>query len=186
MDQTKEAIEHKKPVPEKAKLKTVLPSPGETNEELARRTYCLSDRNGNEDPKRMKRVLAAIQAANGNFESKRKVKLPEVEHVPYLRAIVKDKRSLNEAAKGVLSEAEGNQRRLALFSIDPLRLGSEELGISWAPEMATHIHSALKEFFSFNQRRYLQIRDHRNALTQKPNIQWHIRIEEGGEDNAVP
>jgi hypothetical protein len=153
-------------------MQTVRRAEDESIEDLVRRWYALRGPAGIEDQGRLDRAMEAVREANPEFDEREEVSVPELDGVPPHEETIEDVDDVHRVIHEVLERIEDDPRLVALSFIDPLRLGSEELGIVATPEVAAEIRQRLEGRLSFDQERYEEIRDENDELRGPEEIRW--------------
>ena len=157
-------------------MKTVERERGETIDDLVRRYYTVRWVEGVEDEERVELATQAVLEANSGLgDEQREVRLPEVEGIPYLRKLLDDTRLLHPTVHEALDSIENSERLMLLSFIDPIRLGCEELGIAVTQEVAADVRQRLEGVLSFDQERYVEVRDGEGGLHGIESIRWVAR-----------
>jgi hypothetical protein len=115
----------------------------ESPEDLARRSYCVCDFEGREDPERLRRAVEAVINASDYLD------LPDVPGVPRLRHRIDEVSEIPEVVRLFLPEVEADARLHALSFVDPLRVANE-LGIAVSPTIARTVRRGLAGSVSFD------------------------------------
>jgi hypothetical protein len=154
-------------------MKTVKRERDESVDQLVRRYYTVQWVNGVEDDERIERAAQEVLESNPGFsDDLDEVLLPEVEGIPFLEKLVDDTRLLHSAVHEALAAIEDNERFMLLSFIDPIRLGCEELGIAFTPKVAAEVRQRLEGVLSFDQERYVEVRDGEGGLHGIESIRW--------------
>ncbi len=167
-------------------MRTVRRRPNETPQSLVRRCYTIIGPDGSEDPERLERALRAVRGAGLRPEGDPgEVSLPPVEEVPFLRRQATDMRDAELAVREGLRLVLNDERLMRLSFIDPLRVGSEELGIVGTRAIAAALRRRWAGLFSFDQERYAAVRDEPWEEGKRSPLRWIPGRHQGPESAGV-
>lgn len=167
-------------------MKTAMRRSTDSVADLVRRHYTIRWIQGLEDADRLERATAAVKEANPGLtdeaETDGEVRLPVIRGIPYLETLIDRVEKLHPTIHAALDRINDDERLRLLSFIDPIRLGCETLGIAVVPAVADEIHRRLEGVVSFDQERYVEVRESGGPLRGINDIRWVTRRPEAGDE----